>query len=476
MKIGDEIYSSKTSTTYTICNLLSEGGKSLAGIVTSSATPEKLYFIKLILDIKYPINPALFSEERFLEKRKVCDAYYHEKEIVYNIILQTALPGSSLNPIVDFFRDGTFYYTVSEYIDNVTGSTKDIFCGLNYYEKILVLKTIAYALHLMHKNNIVHGDLKPQNILIKSVERHYMAKIIDIDDSFFACFPPESITHTEPYCSPELSFFMNDRDRWRDSVTTKTDIFSLGIIFIELLSNILPILPPDKYDYAWEAIVENEKLELYNSIPQQFHPLIYSMICRDYKKRPSAYEVFLELKRLEYKIVYFKDLYDIKIPIILITRDEKKEVFVTIEKQQEEGQIHYTTDGSIPTSKSSVFKNKFKIEICLIVKAVLIINRGDQEYCSSIAIKTAKKSLFCIEKVLKPTIVVSGGIAKIECDTSDSIIYYTVDGKFPDTNSIRYIGSFMVEDYPEIIAYAVKDDMLDSEYVHNYPNSKLKMK
>ena len=72
--------------------------------------------------------------------------------------------------------------------------------------QLVLLKTVAHSLKILHDLQIVHSDLKPSNVLIKRTELGYTTKLIDFDSSYMVGSPPppEEIVGTMNYYSPEL--------------------------------------------------------------------------------------------------------------------------------------------------------------------------------------------------------------------------------------------------------------------------------
>lgn len=128
--------------------------------------------------------------------------------------------------IIDFNFDVEKTYITTEYID-FNRFDKYIFSSLE--EKIKYMISILDAISIIHKNKIIHCDLKPQNIFI---DKKFNVKIIDFGISSIDGEQTLSNYGSLNYCSPEK---INSQ-----VITNWTDIFSLGIIFYKLLTGSLP--------------------------------------------------------------------------------------------------------------------------------------------------------------------------------------------------------------------------------------------
>ena len=89
---------------------------------------------------------------------------------------------------------------------------------------IAIVRDCLAALAALHREGIVHGDMKPSNIMLK---RTGNAKIVDIGSAFEVSNPPARRTCTPTYASPEVLE--------GDECTPRSDLASLGYVLIEML-------------------------------------------------------------------------------------------------------------------------------------------------------------------------------------------------------------------------------------------------
>ncbi len=90
---------------------------------------------------------------------------------------------------------------------------------------VAIVRDCLNALAALHRNGLVHGDIKPSNIMLK---RTGIAKIIDIGSAFELRDPPPVRTCTLAYAAPEV---LENQD-----ITQRSDLCSLGYVLLELLS------------------------------------------------------------------------------------------------------------------------------------------------------------------------------------------------------------------------------------------------
>jgi len=262
----------------------------------------KVFFLKEFLAPKYPKDDSPGSEKVKAQRRKRCERFEHHHRILKRAIDTSTGTGGNLVATIDFFRHGTTYYKITEKVD-VSSAKPDDVSKLPIERRILVLKTVAHSLMVLHHLNIVHGDLKPDNILIKqTTSGDYVAKLIDFDNSYFGKEPPEisdesDIVGDPVYYSPELGkYIKKDSSIVPSDLYLSSDIFTLGIIYSQYLTGNLPKFN-SKCRYAWEsANIGNQPSINGTGLPETLKKLVNNMLEIDPKKRPPVRTVFQTLK------------------------------------------------------------------------------------------------------------------------------------------------------------------------------------
>jgi serine/threonine-protein kinase len=94
---------------------------------------------------------------------------------------------------------------------------------------VAIVRDCLAALAALHREGIVHGDLKPSNIMLK---RTGNAKIVDLGSAFDVERAPPARTCTPTYAAPEVLE--------GNECTPRSDLASLGYVLIELLSGAPP--------------------------------------------------------------------------------------------------------------------------------------------------------------------------------------------------------------------------------------------
>ena len=312
------------------------GGLSKWSFVTKNG---KEYFMKEFLYPKYPTKNAPGSPKTKARKLKACEKFERHHKAIMNEINEKCGSGGNLVFTVDFFRNESKYYKVTEKVDVASLSVKEI-ANLPLSSRVLILKTIAHSLNVLHKADIVHGDLKPDNVLIKATKtRNYTAKLIDFDNSYFSENPPEiseDLVGDMVFYSPELAMYIQESEKViGKDLTTKSDIFALGLLFSLYLTGKLPVFDQEKYQYACVAVKQGQVLELNGvDLPEELIEIINQMLSVAYQKRPDVAKVFEQLKNLNIKNTPEKiPLKDIKLKGGLTSKSESSDESTEVPSQ-----------------------------------------------------------------------------------------------------------------------------------------------
>lgn len=94
---------------------------------------------------------------------------------------------------------------------------------------VAIIRDCLAALAALHRHNIVHGDVKPSNIMLK---RTGNAKIVDMGSAVELSNPPPVRTCSPAYAAPEVLE--------GGECTPRSDLASLGYVLIEMLSGANP--------------------------------------------------------------------------------------------------------------------------------------------------------------------------------------------------------------------------------------------
>lgn len=269
-------------------------GNSVWGSATKNG---RKYFIKQLKETYYdiPYSQATVFQREDMEASK---KFYERMKKLYALV-KNSDNGNLIAP-VEFIRKDGHYYLITEWIEQ-SGSFGEI-KNLPPPHRHVLMKVLAYSLCGLAGNNIVHNDLKPDNLCIKETATGAKTlKIIDFDNGFIQGDYPEIIGGSQSYMSPEV-FIRTAQDEQgaeeRIDITPQSDIFSLGIIFHEILTGELPASSNPDIQYIGLAVGHGCPVKLWSGLNVNYSNLIKKMLSVEPAERPSAEETFNILKRL----------------------------------------------------------------------------------------------------------------------------------------------------------------------------------
>jgi serine/threonine protein kinase len=141
--------------------------------------------------------------------------------------------------VFDFGQSGDLHWLLMEYVDGVNLRQAMAAGAMNPRETLHVIPAICAALDYAHSQGVLHRDIKPENILIDTAGR---VKIADFGVAKLSGEAGRRVTltlsgsalGTPAYMAPEQIERPQDVDH-------RADIYSLGVVFYEMLTGELPL-------------------------------------------------------------------------------------------------------------------------------------------------------------------------------------------------------------------------------------------
>ncbi|RIB18912.1 kinase-like domain-containing protein [Gigaspora rosea] len=158
-----------------------------------------------------------------------------------------------------------------------------------WINKLRIARDIAYGLRHLHKAGVVHGDLHTQNIFIDKYRAFIRApRMISPDDTSLTYY--KSAPETIPYVDPKI---VNDETSLPDR---HSDIYGLGVILWEILSNQLPFKGQTRLTV--EEMLKISREQTTHIVPEEYIKLLQDCWNDDPEKRPTIEQVCKQLKDL----------------------------------------------------------------------------------------------------------------------------------------------------------------------------------
>ncbi|WP_159942053.1 MULTISPECIES: lipopolysaccharide kinase InaA family protein [unclassified Nocardiopsis] len=280
MKLGDVINGYRIVTEPTNAG----GGKCMWAFAERDG---REYFVKRFLDPKRP-RPSPEPPSRSVRVRlQACEEFEERHLRIMEALRPDQAGGGNLVLAQDFFCEGSTYYKVTERIDT---SNMESPHTLGAREKSVLLKTLGQSLRQLHDIDVVHGDLKPDNVLVQRQTVFHTAKLIDFDDAYISGNPPghEEIAGDALYGSPEWQRYVRGEEGCGpQTLTTASDIFALGLLTHLYLTGALPAYP-DGYGSPAEAVNAGAALEFDPRLAPGTRALVSRMCAAMPDQRPGA--------------------------------------------------------------------------------------------------------------------------------------------------------------------------------------------
>ncbi len=176
-------------------------------------------------------------------------------------------------------EEGTPFY-VMEFVD---GPPINEFCAkesLTIQERLTLFVQACEAVHYAHRQGIIHRDIKPSNILVARAndsERTPICKVIDfgIAKALNASLTDRTyytqmfqLVGTPAYMSPEQA------DTTNQAIDTRSDVYSLGAVFYELLAGTPPFRQSDITHSPLDEVLRRLREEQPERPSTRFHASI----------------------------------------------------------------------------------------------------------------------------------------------------------------------------------------------------------
>jgi len=194
---------------------------------------------------------------------KLIDAGFYSADLIAHFRAERQILANLEHPNIARLLDGGARadgspYLIMEYVEGISPNDYSSQHNLTIAQRLQLFRRICAAVHYAHQNMVIHRDLKPSNIL---VIEDGTPKLLDFGIAKVlrpaASTPGDALTQpgmlkmTARYASPEQIR--------GETVTTASDIYSLGVILYELLTGHSPYGDVDRPAHQIMAAVCDEE-------------------------------------------------------------------------------------------------------------------------------------------------------------------------------------------------------------------------
>lgn len=279
---------------FVVTEAISGGGKSQA--VKARSSDDRDVFMKRFLS---PIYPRESEDDRKYEKRlEGCKRFEERHREIMDRLAKPIVFGGNLVKPIHFFREKFNYYKVYPFVDSESSRAM---VGEDPQDQELFAKTFLASLRELHARDIVHADLKPDNVLVQRRPAGPVAKLIDFDEAFLSGQPPQRLVGGDPvYYSPEIATYLAQAGAEPGAksvdpgrLSTSSDMFAVGLVLHEVIAGHPAAVSGGAGESHAEIVAHGGRVEMkpLRGFPREFNNALQQVVVLDPADRPTVDEL-----------------------------------------------------------------------------------------------------------------------------------------------------------------------------------------
>lgn len=235
------------------------------------------------------LNLPVLMKSSGLSKHDLVEIFKTEAKAV------ARLNNTNIVSIYDIGEENDAYYMVMEYVngpilaDLINETTQSIEMSSQ------IIMQICKALEVAHSNKIIHRDVKPSNIIVSS---DFVAKLMDFGIAHLGGKSSENLVSNQMDSMLGSIIYASPEQLCGSLVDQRSDLYSLGVTFYEILTGSFPFKGEKISDIIMEIISKDPvPPSLYNhKINPELEAIILKTLEKDPEKRfKSAEELHMAL-------------------------------------------------------------------------------------------------------------------------------------------------------------------------------------
>ena len=254
---------------YTVQEIIGRGGMGIAYRATQNSI-DRSVALKLI-------HPHLTSEvdvvRRFFREAKIVSKLRHPNTV----------------SLLDFGQtEDKLLFLVMEFLEGILLSEELKKGRFLPHRTLRILSQVCSAVHEAHESSIIHRDLKPDNIFLTQIGGDEFVKVFDFG---IAKVLESSVITNRGQLMGTPSYMAPEQVRGK-KISSKTDMYSVGVMMYEMLSGQKMFSGEDLAEVAlmhlYQEPVSMDKLNPPVHLPTDVNNILYALLAKDPDNRPDS--------------------------------------------------------------------------------------------------------------------------------------------------------------------------------------------
>lgn len=250
------------------------------------------------------IGEVYLAEDERLGRKvalKLLQAHFTADADLTRRFEQEACAASALNhpniiTVYDIALDGPAHFIVAEFVDGE--SLRQRLCGgrMGVVDALGVAAQVGDALSAVHGINLVHRDVKPENVMLRP---DGLVKILDFGLAKLTGLRPEDVAPQVSRVAQVITRkgvvlgtpgYMSPEQACGEQVDWRTDVFSLGVVLYEMLAGRRPFEGRTVGEVIASTLSkEPPPLKVFTpEAPDELQEIVSSALCKDAEGRSQT--------------------------------------------------------------------------------------------------------------------------------------------------------------------------------------------